>query len=64
MFDDMYTHYVKNPTNKIRVVLYIDVKRESNYLINKINDAGIYLIENSFFLNTFLKNQHKQNKLE
>ena len=64
MFDDMYTHYVKNPTNKIRVVLYIDVKRESNYLINKINDTGIYLIENSFFLNMFLKNQHKQNKLE
>jgi beta-hydroxylase len=63
VFDDMYTHYVKNPTNKIRVVLYIDVKRESNYLINKINDSGIYLIENSFFFNIFLRNQHKQNKL-
>ena len=64
IFDDMYTHYVKNPTNKMRVVLYIDVKRESNDFINKINNAGIYLIENSLFLNTFIKNQHNQSKLE
>ncbi len=64
VFDDMYTHNVKNPTNKHRVVLYIDVKRESNDIINKINDIGIYIIENSLFLNTFIKNQHQQNKLE
>ena len=27
VFDDMYSHYVKNPTGKVRVVLYLDIKR-------------------------------------
>lgn len=65
LFDDMYSHYVKNPTNKTRVVLYLDIIRESDsYIINKINNYGIYLIENSLLLNIFLKNQHKQIKIE
>jgi len=65
VFDDMYLHYVKNPTNKMRVVLYLDVKRKSeSWFINKINDIGIYLLENSFLLSRFLKNQHSQNKIE
>jgi len=65
MFDDMYLHYEKNPTNKMRVVLYLDVKRNSNnYFIDKLNDIGIYLIENSIIFNTFLKNQHSQNKID
>ena len=64
MFDDMYLHYVKNPTNKKRVVLYLDIKRKSNsYIINKLNDIGIFLVENSLVLNVFLKNQHNQNKI-
>jgi beta-hydroxylase len=65
VFDDMYLHYVKNPTNQTRVVLYIDIKRKSeSYIVNKINDFGIYLIENSILFNSFLKNQHSQNKIE
>ena len=65
MFDDMYLHYVKNPTKKMRVVLYLDVKRISNnFFIDKLNDFGIYLIENSILFNTFLKHQHNQNKIE
>jgi hypothetical protein len=65
VFDDMYLHYVKNPTNKVRVVLYIDIKRKSkSNIINKLNDIGIYLIENSIIFNSFLKNQHSQNKIE
>jgi beta-hydroxylase len=65
VFDDLYLHYVKNPTNKGRVVLYIDIKRdfESN-IVNKINDIGIFLIENSLLFNYFVKNQHSQNKIE
>ena len=64
VFDDMYLHYVKNPTNQTRVVLYLDVKRKSeNPFINFINNAGIYLLENSILLKTFLKNQHNQNKI-
>lgn len=65
VFDDMYLHYVKNPTDQTRVVLYIDIKRTSNSLIvNKLNDIGIYLIENSIILHRFLQNQHRQNKID
>jgi hypothetical protein len=65
LFDDMYLHHVKNPTNQRRVVLYLDVKRESNSdLINLINQFGIFLFENSIILNTFLKNQHNQTKIK
>jgi len=65
VFDDLYLHYVKNPTNKVRVVLYLDIKRNSeSYLVNKLNDIGIYLIQNSILFNIFLKNQHSQNKIE
>jgi beta-hydroxylase len=65
VFDDMYLHYVKNPTNQKRVVLYLDIKRKSDsYYVNKINDFAIYLIENSILLSMYLKNQHSQNKIE
>ena len=65
VFDDLYLHNVKNPTNQPRVVLYLDIKRKSDsYFVNKINDIGIYLIENSILFNNFLKNQHSQNKIE
>jgi len=65
VFDDMYLHNVKNSTNQTRVVLYLDIKRKSDsYFVNKINDLGIYLIENSLLFNIFLKNQHSQNKIE
>jgi len=61
VFDDLYLHYVKNPTNKTRVVLYLDVIRNSdNLFIDFINKFGINFIENSILLNVLLKNQHKQ----
>jgi len=64
LFDDMYLHHVKNPTNKTRVVLYLDVKRSTNsYFFTKLNDIGIYLLENSFVVNMFNKNQHIQRKI-
>ena len=65
VFDDMYLHHVKNPTNQLRVVLYLDIIRNSNNIIvNIINDFGIYLIENSIALKIILKNQHKTTKIE
>jgi beta-hydroxylase len=65
IFDDMYLHHVKNPTNQMRVVLYLDIIRNNNsYYTNIINKTGIYLIENSIIFNIFLKNQHSQNKIE
>jgi hypothetical protein len=63
LFDDMYLHYVKNPTHRQRVVLYLDVKRKlENPVLNALNNVGLYLIENSVLLQTFIRNQHQQKK--
>ena len=65
VFDDLYLHHVKNPTNQQRVVLYLDIKRQStSTLLTLLNNIGIYLIEHSFVLQTFLKNQHGQKKIK
>lgn len=54
LFDDMYNHYVKNDTNEMRVVLYLDIKRKTNNMfISNVINLGIYLIENSILLNIF-----------
>jgi hypothetical protein len=64
LFDDLYPHYVKNPSNKTRVVLYLDIIRNSdNPFVNGLNNIGIHLIETSLILNYFMKNQHNQQKL-
>lgn len=65
LFDDFYLHYVKNPSGERRVVLYIDVIRNSdNIFINAANNFGLWLIETSPTFKVFLTNQHKQNKLK
>ena len=65
VFDDLYLHHVKNPTHQKRVVLYLDIKRKSDSsLVRGFNEVGIYLIENSLLLNLFLKNQHRQQKID
>lgn len=65
LFDDMYVHYVKNPSNKRRVVLYIDVIRKSdNPIVKFVNSAGIAYIETSPVLKQFLQNQHQQRSLD
>jgi hypothetical protein len=64
VFDDLYLHYVKNPSNRRRVVLYLDVIRKSdNPIVAAVNKVGIKLIETSPMLKIFLTNQHKQNKI-
>lgn len=64
LFDDLFLHHVKNPTNQSRTVLYLDIKRKSDsYIVGKINELGIFLIDNSIVFNSFLKNQHSQNKI-
>ena len=63
LFDDMYMHHVKNPSNQLRVVLYLDVKRkESNPIISGLNELTTYLIEINPFVKAFIQNQHKQIK--
>jgi beta-hydroxylase len=64
IFDDMYLHYVKNPTNMKRVVLYLDIKRRNlNIILKNIADFSNTLIENSYIFDIFIKNQHKQDKI-
>ncbi len=64
VFDDMYLHYVKNPTNKRRVVLYLDIKRRELSTFNqKVVDLGYMYIDNNPLIQLFVKNQHQQNKM-
>lgn len=60
LFDDMFYHHVKNPTNKMRVVLYIDLIRPFYEPINTINRFMIRLIEDNLILKYVIKRQHKQ----
>ena len=65
LFDDLYLHYVKNPTKQTRVVLFLDIKRKtSSPFLDTLNNIGIYLIEHSLALQLFLKNQHGQKKIK
>ena len=63
LFDDMFMHYVNNPTNKQRIILYLDIKRNnlSNFQNNIISVCNKY-IETSY-VNSIIKKQHIQTKL-
>jgi len=64
IFDDMYVHYVKNPTNMKRVVLYLDVKRKGlNPVLQTIVNVQSYVLETSTVLQYFIKNEHVQQKV-
>lgn len=64
VFDDMFVHYVNNPTNKKRVVLFFDIKRKNlNKFLSMLCDSGIWLSENSYIYNLYIKNQHISDKL-
>lgn len=60
LFDDMFYHHVKNPTNKRRTVLYIDVIRPLNQPLDTLNRGMIKLIENNPFIKYVISEQHKQ----
>jgi len=64
LFDDMFMHYVKNPTNMKRTVLYLDIKRKNaSPFIKELMKITEHYIENNFILNKFIKNQHTQKKI-
>lgn len=60
LFDDMFYHFVENPTNKVRVVLYIDIIRPLSEPLNTINRAIIRLIENNPIIKALISHQHQQ----
>ena len=58
VFDDTYVHSVKNPSNRRRVVLYLDVKRTSDVSwVQSLNDLGIGYIDHSPALRVFLNDR-------
>jgi aspartyl/asparaginyl beta-hydroxylase (cupin superfamily) len=41
LFDDTFTHEVRNDTNELRIILFCDVKRDySNYMYNTISNVA------------------------
>lgn len=63
LFDDMFNHYVRNPTSQQRVVLFIDVIRPLTGIINWINKIVIFLIERNPIIKRIQKIQHESIKL-
>jgi len=58
-------HYVKNPTNQKRVVLYLDVKRENHgFVVDLLTRIGNWLSDNSIVISQGLKNQHTQDSID
>lgn len=65
MFDDMYIHYVKNPTKFRRAVLFIDVYRNNLvFPLNHINSMMSKMISNNKFLKNYDKTIHTQYSLD
>lgn len=63
LFDDMYLHYVNNPSEYKRTVLYMDIKRNDlSGIIKYINNIFYTIIDNSIIIKLFVQDQHKQIK--
>jgi beta-hydroxylase len=64
VFDDMFIHYVNNPTSQKRVVLFFDIKRKNlNWFLHMLSESGMWLTENSYIFNLYIKNQHIPDKI-
>jgi aspartate beta-hydroxylase len=62
IFDDMYPHYVENPTPYKRIVLYIDLIR-NDLIDNTFNDIILYIISSNYIINQYNNKQHQQKKI-
>jgi beta-hydroxylase len=63
VFDDMFHHYVRNPTGQKRVILYLDIKRNNlSFFDNFIVGMGYRFAEMHPLVRTFVKNQHVQSR--
>ena len=64
LFDDMFLHYVVNPSRYPRTVLYMDIKRQNlPYMLQKINDLMCMSVNNNIFLKLFTRDQHEIQKI-
>ncbi|MDH3644747.1 MAG: aspartyl/asparaginyl beta-hydroxylase domain-containing protein, partial [Gammaproteobacteria bacterium] len=62
VFDDTYEHEVKNDTDEVRVVLFVDVTRPSDRLGRVFNKLLIMAIRGSAYVKDPLKNLAAWNK--
>lgn len=61
MFDDMYYHYVVNPTSKTRIVLFLDVIRNDvPYLLRPLNHVVFWLFNNHPVIQHVYNQQHSK----
>ena len=57
----MFYHHVKNDTDGVRVVLYIDVIRKGlPPVMSQMNDLMIYILSHNVLLNAVVAKQHVQ----
>lgn len=63
IFDDMYQHYVENPTPYQRVVLYLDLYRK-DLVHNPVDNLITKISQNNIFVRDFTKKEHQQTKLK
>jgi aspartyl/asparaginyl beta-hydroxylase (cupin superfamily) len=63
-FDDLFTHYVKNPSTQRRTVLFLDIKRSGlPSHVNSMVKVANHLIENSKLLEKMIADQHVPKKI-
>ena len=62
IFDDTYTHEVWNNSDEIRVVLFVDFKRNFIFPVNVFNNFMIALIRWSPFVSNVLKKLEKADR--
>jgi len=62
VFDDTYEHEVRNDTDEVRVVLFVDVDRPSDRVGSWFNKALITMIRGSAYVKDPLKNLAAWNK--
>mgnify|MGYP001817695442 FL=1 len=62
VFDDTYEHEVRNDTDDVRVVLFVDVDRPSDWLGRWFNRLIVALVRSSAYVKDPLKNLADWNK--
>lgn len=59
MFDDTYPHEVRNDTDGVRVVLFMDILRPLRFPVSLLNDAIIKLVRRSGYIQEAKRNQER-----
>lgn len=64
MFDDMFPHEVQNNSNEVRVILFLDIKRDfHNIFLNMINTIALQFIKSNDILKDVINNVNSQTNI-